>query len=61
MMNRLKYSTDTARRILTVLEEFSLDKNIKFKENSSNSLLFNKDIKIENISFLNTPKDHNKF
>tara|TARA_B100000963_G_C22619375_1_gene669091 strand:- start:19 stop:1767 length:1749 start_codon:yes stop_codon:yes gene_type:complete len=51
MMNRLKYSTDTARRILTVLEEFSLDKNIKLKENSSNSLSFNKDIKIENISF----------
>ncbi len=51
LMNRIKFSNDGVKRVLNLLNEFNLEKKTDFKNNFFNTFYFNKDLKIENVSF----------
>lgn len=51
LMNRIKFSNDGVKRILTLLKEFNSENEREFKQHYLDSFTFNKDIKLENISF----------
>ena len=51
LMNRIKFSNDGVKRVLNLLNEFNSEKKTDFKNNFFNTFYFNKDLKIENVSF----------